>query len=179
MNVHGQWVLPWMAATPATPTVAASATPTMSMQAVQMTSMLGQQQLLNKMLTANGNAGLPQQNNSLVHQQQHQHQQHQQQHQQQQQQQQYMILKGFAIHPSMLTTTNPTYFGLSALGSQPQGMAAAAAAAAAAQIQSQHTTSLLASQAMVASKSPLLRTPLFASKAVSYTHLTLPTILLV
>ena len=166
MNVHGQWVLPWMAANPATPT--ASATPTMPMQAVQMTSMLGQQQLLNKMLTVNGNAGLPQQqNNSLVQQQQHQ-QQQQQHHQQQQQhqQQQYVNLNGFAIHPSMLTTTNPAYFGLSALGSQPQGMAAAAAAAA--QIQSQHTaTSLLASQAMVASKSPLLRTPLFASK-VSY-----------
>ena len=160
-----------MAANPATPT--ASATPTMPMQAVQMTSMLGQQQLLNKMLTVNGNAGLPQQqNNSLVQQQQQQqqqqHHQQQQQQQQQHQQQQYVNLNGFAIHPSMLTTTNPAYFGLSALGSQPQGMAAAAAAAAAAQIQSQHTaTSLLASQAMVASKSPLLRTPLFASK-VSY-----------
>ena len=165
MNVHGQWVLPWMATNSATPT--ASATPTMPMQAVQMTSMLGQQQLLNKMLTVNGNAGLPQQqNNSLVQQQQQQQQQHHQQ-QQQHQQQQYVNLNGFAIHPSMLTTTNPAYFGLSALGSQPQGMAAAAAAAAAAQIQSQHTTSLLASQAMVASKSPLLRTPLFASK-VSY-----------
>ena len=169
MNVHGQWVLPWMAANPATPTTIAAATPTMqSMQAVQMTSMLGQQQLLNKMLTVNGNAGLAQQNNSLVHQQQQQQHHHQQQHQQhQQQQQQYVNLNGFAIHPSMLATTNPAYFGLSALGSQPQGMAAAAAAAAAAQIQSQHTTSLLASQAMVASKSPLLRTPLFASK-VSY-----------
>merc|ERR1712045_701880 len=106
--------------------------------------------------------GLPQQqNNSLV-------QQQQQQQQQQHQQQQYVNLNGFAIHPSMLTTTNPAYFGLSALGSQPQGMAAAAAAAAAAQIQSQHTaTSLLASQAKVASKSPLLRTPLFASKDAS------------